>query len=648
MSKTVYNILIAALAGLITAALFLLQETPVADSVAYGLLSTVFFYALLLPSVFTRLKHYCCDIDWAEELAQSYQRIPAAYRQSFWLLFALINLAFLFHTVNFMWGGTDWSAVRTTIDPNESLADGRFSAFWLQQLLFNGKILPVINNLWAFLGLSLAGVFLAIYWNLPQKTSVIVLTGLLLSVNPYTLSWLYSAKNTLGSLWLPAISLGALLLADTKTQSQNRNFANYLTSVMMTLFVLGSYLPAVNFIAVAILGKVFLKTAYADISLKDAFLRVRQSLANLTAAIMVYLLIMSLLKDSGVLAAPFSLTAPITACWFNLPLLFKSAVGQFAGVLPFVDVSYQFLFIVSWRQLRGPKRRSISHFFSSIARASFIYRNSLRRPLYIYVRHAKERKRRSHLPFPRSLRGHFILSNYYCEGPFIYPCVIARSGSERSNLPLFSSLQGQPFLSRKSLRGHLYLSQLIARSIATKQSPTFLVIARAALPFPQVIARAPLFFVRHCEERSDVAISPLQEHSLCPPQPNCCMWRCHRGNLPPSSNLFPSPPPSSSIPPLIHPPTHISTPQHIPCYKIDSPLLHKAIVPPYIYEKQYRKRRIKYEHQTANCPFKTTNAPARNGRRRLLPLTPIPRRHPRPLRTKKNAPTPKNTTLSII
>ena len=346
MSKTVYNILIAALAGLITAALFLLQETPVADSVAYGLLSTVFFYALLLPSVFTRLKHYCCDIDWAEELAQSYQRIPAAYRQSFWLLFALINLAFLFHTVNFMWGGTDWSAVRTAIDPNESLADGRFSAFWLQQLLFNGKILPVINNLWAFLGLSLAGVFLAIYWNLPQKTSVIVLTGLLLSVNPYTLSWLYSAKNTLGSLWLPAISLGALLLADTKTQSQNRNFANYLTSVMMTLFVLGSYLPAVNFIAVAILGKVFLKTAYADISLKDAFLRVRQSLANLTAAIMVYLLIMSLLKDSGVLAAPFSLTAPITACWFNLPLLFKSAVGQFAGVLPFVDVSYQFLFIV--------------------------------------------------------------------------------------------------------------------------------------------------------------------------------------------------------------------------------------------------------------------------------------------------------------
>lgn len=261
-------------------------------------------------------------------------------------MFALINLAYLFHTINFMWGGTDWAAVRTAVDMNESLADGRFSAFWLQKLLFNGKILPVINNLWAFLGLSLAGILLAIYWNIPQKTVTIVIAGLLLSVNPYTLSWLYSAKNTLGSLWLPALSLGALVLADIKPRSQNRNFANNIISVMITLLVLGSYLPALNFIAVAVLGKVFLKTAYADISLKDAFLRVRQSLVNLTAAIMVYLLIMSLLKDSGMLATPFSLTAPLTACWFNFPLLLKSAVNQFAGVLPFVDVYYQFLYLV--------------------------------------------------------------------------------------------------------------------------------------------------------------------------------------------------------------------------------------------------------------------------------------------------------------
>ncbi len=346
MSRPIFNILAAAIAGLITAAILLLARHAAADAAAYGLLAAVFTYALLLPAISSRIRHICCDLDWADEIAGLYQSIPAVYRKSFWILFGLINLAFLFHTVNFMWGGTDWAAVRTSVDMNESLSDGRFSAFWLQKLLFNGKILPVINNLWAFLGLSLAGVLLAIYWNLPQKTAVIVITGLILAVTPYTLSWLYSAKNALGSLWLPAISLGALLLADTKTQSQNRNFANYLTSVMMTLLVLGSYLPAINFIAVAIMGKVFLKTAYADISVKDAFLRVRQSLVNLTAAVMVYLLIMSLLKDSGVLASPFNLTAPLTACWFNLPLLFKSAVSQFAVVFPFIDLSYQALFLI--------------------------------------------------------------------------------------------------------------------------------------------------------------------------------------------------------------------------------------------------------------------------------------------------------------
>lgn len=324
----------------------MLAHHPATDSTAYGMLSAIIIYILLNPSVFTRLKHIFCDLDWAEELTETYKNIPNVYRKSFWLLFGLINLAFLFHTINFMWGNTDWSAVRTSVDIDESLSDGRFSAFWLQKLLFNGKILPVANNLWSFLGLSLAGVLLAIYWNLPQKTAPIVITGLLLAVTPYTMSWLYSAKNTLSSLWLPALSLSALLLADMKTQSQNQTFAKNITSVMITLLVLGSYLPAINFIAVAIMGKVFLKTSYADISLKDAFLRVRQSLVNLTAAMMVYLLIMSLLKDSGVLADPHKLTAPLAAFWSNLPFLFRNAVSQFAVVFPFIDISYQFLFIV--------------------------------------------------------------------------------------------------------------------------------------------------------------------------------------------------------------------------------------------------------------------------------------------------------------
>ena len=99
----------------------MLAHHPATDSTAYGMLSAIIIYILLIPSVFTRLKHILCDLDWAEELTETYKNIPNVYRKSFWLLFGLINLAFLFHTINFMWGNTDWSAVRTSVDIDESL-----------------------------------------------------------------------------------------------------------------------------------------------------------------------------------------------------------------------------------------------------------------------------------------------------------------------------------------------------------------------------------------------------------------------------------------------------------------------------------------------------------------------------------------------
>ncbi|MCM1324846.1 MAG: hypothetical protein NC218_12085 [Acetobacter sp.] len=345
MNKATFNLFCALIAGLIMTTLAMILHHPFANATAYGLITAIFTFALLLPVVSARLKHICCDLDWAEEIANTYHNIPAVYRKSFWILFALINLAFLFHTINFMWGGNDWAAIRTAVSPTEGLPDGRFSAFWLQKLLFNGKILPVANNLWAFLGLSLAGVLLAIYWNFPQKITPIVLSGLLLSTTPYTLIWLYSAKNTLGALWLPALALLTLVLAELKFMSHNLNCAKNLTSVVTGLLVIGSYPPVINFIAVAIVGKVFLLTTYADISLKDAFLRVRQSLVNITSAIMVYLLILSLLNENGVLANSLSISDTLSAFWANITFTCKSIIDQFAFSFPFIDITYQLLFL---------------------------------------------------------------------------------------------------------------------------------------------------------------------------------------------------------------------------------------------------------------------------------------------------------------
>lgn len=345
MNKTVFNLLVAVIVGLVIGSAVVMEQSQITSAITAGLLTCLFTYILLIPAVFARVKHICCDLDWADETASLYNRIPAVYRKSFWLLFGFINLAFLFHTVNFMWGADDWASVRSAVNPEESLQNGKFSAYWLQELLFSGKILPVANNLWSFLGLSLAGVLLAIYWNLPQKTSSIVIIGLFLAVNPYTLSWMYSAKYTLGILWLPAISLSSLLIADIKTGPTNRLYAYNLISVLLFVFALGTNLSVLNFIAIAILGRIFLKTIYSDISLKDACLRTHQSLANLSAAVMMYILIQFLLNESGVLQTTHSLATSFIAFWFKIPTFFSAVFTQFVLPLPFTDIVYKMLLL---------------------------------------------------------------------------------------------------------------------------------------------------------------------------------------------------------------------------------------------------------------------------------------------------------------
>ena len=131
------------------------------SSSAFATLVAIVSYLLLSPTIFEKVKHFLNDYDWAEETVRFYQSIPSVYKKSFWISFIFINLAFLFHTINFMWGAYDWDAIRYSVDNLSAIKEGKFSAFTMQNLLFGGKILPVINNLWSFIGLSLSGVLLA-------------------------------------------------------------------------------------------------------------------------------------------------------------------------------------------------------------------------------------------------------------------------------------------------------------------------------------------------------------------------------------------------------------------------------------------------------------------------------------------------------
>lgn len=350
MSEYVFKFLCALIVGLIVfVAGLVLDRTGLPVSVfeasAWGVLCALVVLAVMVPAVMKRVKHICCDFDWAEETVQFYQRIPVKFRQSFWLLFMFINLAFLFYTIHFMWGNEDWGAVRFAVQPEEGLKSGDFSAYWLQELLFDGKLLPVINNLWAFAGLSMAGVLLSVYWGVPQRATPMVVVGLLFAVTPYSMSVLYFAKTMLGICWLPAMVLTALMLAEKQANSEIEGFLNNLFSVLLLLWAMGTYMPVIDFILVALLGKVLLKTVYADISMSDAFKRVLQSVVNFSAALMIYVFVLYILKTTGRLSAVHAEALDLTAPLLGLPMVIKYMFWQFALPLPFMDMAYRVVYL---------------------------------------------------------------------------------------------------------------------------------------------------------------------------------------------------------------------------------------------------------------------------------------------------------------
>ncbi len=311
---------------------------------ALSILGAIVSYLLLTPKSCQKIKYYFNEIDWADEVVKFYQSIPSIYRKSFWISFGFINLAFLFHTINFMWGANDWAAIRFNVDNTTAIKDGNFTAFVLQNLLFDGKILPVINNLWSFFGLALSGILLAYYWDIPKKTSSYVITSLFMTITPYTLSIMYFTQYTLGNLWIPAFVIASLILSNKATKTLNRCYIYNLISISLLFISLGTYLPTINFFGVVLFGKIFLNIITKGGSIKMNILSSLQTLANFTAAVLIYIFVILLLKlnNNALTISNVDFYDAIK----NIPSLINAMFTQFATTIPFVDLSYKIIALI--------------------------------------------------------------------------------------------------------------------------------------------------------------------------------------------------------------------------------------------------------------------------------------------------------------
>ena len=146
-----------------------------------------------------------------KKLINWYKNIPQYMKKSFIISFILINVAFLFHTTNFMFGDHDWLYVRGQTYWKEGTFEGRPLHFVLQSILFSGQILPLLNNLFSFAFLAISSIMLAKYWKVKASTFNYTLFATFIAVIPYTLVWLYYAKDALINLSLKILIYHRLL-----------------------------------------------------------------------------------------------------------------------------------------------------------------------------------------------------------------------------------------------------------------------------------------------------------------------------------------------------------------------------------------------------------------------------------------------------
>ena len=117
------------------------------------------------------------SFDFEGALLKGWGKIEECLKKSFFWMFGIINIVFLWHTITFFFGNHDWGHIKNGIPIGWSLFDGRWGAGLIQQAV-GGDILPVLNNLFCFAGFCFAMIALAKYWQIPKTVFTYTVFGL--------------------------------------------------------------------------------------------------------------------------------------------------------------------------------------------------------------------------------------------------------------------------------------------------------------------------------------------------------------------------------------------------------------------------------------------------------------------------------------
>ena len=273
-------------------------------------------------------------IDW-------YKNIPSYIKKSFLISFVLINLAFLFHTTNFMFGDHDWLYVRGKTLWKEGGFEGRPLHFVLQSVLFSGQILPLLNNIFSFAFLTLSSLMLAKYWKVKASTLNYTLFATFIGTIPYTLVWLYYSKDALINLSLPFFVISALWMA--KKATDNKKMLYHIFAIMLFLYAFSSYVAVINMVGICVLGAVIADYVYS----KESFVKIiRKTIPTVVDILLAAMLFKLLISMYDITSSYNTKVIPLDYVITKLVQTFKVMFEQFIVVLPFMEYKYKLLLMV--------------------------------------------------------------------------------------------------------------------------------------------------------------------------------------------------------------------------------------------------------------------------------------------------------------
>ncbi len=240
------------------------------------------------------------EIDFVDFISQKYREISENDRKIFWSIFLVLNFMFIFHTINYLWGHDDWWAINFQTNIDASFFNGRFGSYFLKTIFFQGQLLPVINNVFAFLGFTLGAISLLKYWELDNKVKYFVIAGLMFVCSPFTNAWLHFQHSIIESLWLILfIVVGLNFAIKYKITERLRYFVCNFVSIFLFLLCLSIYQPCLNAVMVILFGKLFIKSIEGKF--KELVFIFRNSIVNVCISLFLYFVIYKICQTRNII-----------------------------------------------------------------------------------------------------------------------------------------------------------------------------------------------------------------------------------------------------------------------------------------------------------------------------------------------------------